>query len=377
MRKLTHAEFLGMRRFDALDGLRAFAAVIVVFFHFAGPRAAFLSGWIGVHVFFVVSGFLITTLMLRERDRTGRISLRDFYLRRIFRIMPLYYVVLAATAVTQYHNGQGWKLLRGHLTHYATFLNEYDLAADTPFFHSWTIGIEQKFYLVWPLALILAGAVALRLRIPVALLGIAVLLVPFSAAWESLAVHYTVLMTGALLALVLHSRRGFALLAPLTHPVAGAVVGAAFLVLHLSVPRLTAALHGERHAVVVYGVGVALLLPSLLGPGAGRWLLSRRPLVFVGERSYGLYLVQAVAASAVFGMAPKLHHGSPAAGLAVAVVALFAADVLYHRVEQPMIVLGRKLIKRLDARGAAGGPTPPAPEAGPAAEERAPAPAAV
>ncbi|WP_052390259.1 acyltransferase family protein [Streptomyces sp. NRRL B-24484] len=376
MRKLTHAEYLGMRRFDALDGLRAFAAVIVVLFHFAGPRAAFLSGWIGVHVFFVVSGFLITTLMLRERDRTGRISLRDFYLRRIFRIVPLYYVVLAATVATQFRHGGSWRLLRDHLPHYATFLNEYDLAPGTPFLHSWTIGIEQKFYLVWPLALILAGAVALRLRIPVALLGIAVLLVPFSPAWESLAVHYAVLMTGALLALVLHSRRGFALLAPLTHPVAGAVVGAAFVLLHLSVPRLTAVLHGQGHTVVVYGVGVALLLPSLLGPGAGRWLLSRRPLVFVGERSYGLYLVQVLAASAVFGMAPELRHNSPLAGLVVASFALLAADVLYHRVEQPMIALGRRLIRRLDDRGAGGRPTPPVPEAGPAAGERTAAPAA-
>src|SRR5690349_18684581 len=66
MRRLTHAEFLALRRFDALDGLRALAALIVVFYHTGGAQSRFLSGWIGVHVFFVVSGFLITTLMLRE-----------------------------------------------------------------------------------------------------------------------------------------------------------------------------------------------------------------------------------------------------------------------------------------------------------------------
>jgi peptidoglycan/LPS O-acetylase OafA/YrhL len=166
LKKLTHAEFLDMRRFDALDGLRAIAAVIVVFFHVGGPSVAFISGWIGVHIFFVVSGFLITTLMLREHDRTGRISLRNFYLRRIFRIMPLYYLALALAVASAYHQGRPWLLLRGHLPEYLTFMNEYHLNVSTPFVHSWTLGIEQKFYLLWPLALVLAGLLTNRLRIP-------------------------------------------------------------------------------------------------------------------------------------------------------------------------------------------------------------------
>ena len=73
-----------MRRFPALDGLRAIAAVIVVAFHFGGPRWTWLSGWVGVQLFFVLSGFLITTLMLREEESRGRVSLRSFYIRRVF-----------------------------------------------------------------------------------------------------------------------------------------------------------------------------------------------------------------------------------------------------------------------------------------------------
>ncbi|MEK8109623.1 acyltransferase [Micromonospora sp. M12] len=86
-----------MRRFPALDGLRAVAAIMVFAFHYGGPSWKWLTGWIGVHLFFVLSGFLITTLLLREEHRYGRVSLRAFYLRRFFRIMPVYLLVLFLT----------------------------------------------------------------------------------------------------------------------------------------------------------------------------------------------------------------------------------------------------------------------------------------
>ena len=89
MKSLTHADYLALRRFPALDGLRAIAAVLVVFFHYGGPD--WLQGWAGVQMFFVLSGFLITTLMLREERGTGRVSLSEFYLRRAFRILPVYW----------------------------------------------------------------------------------------------------------------------------------------------------------------------------------------------------------------------------------------------------------------------------------------------
>jgi peptidoglycan/LPS O-acetylase OafA/YrhL len=350
MRRLTHAEFLALRRFDALDGLRAVAAVIVVFFHFGGPQSRFLSGWIGVHIFFVVSGFLITTLMLREYDRNGRISLRDFYLRRVFRIMPLYYLVLFFTAIGAYHQGGHWAALKEHLPNFLLFMNEYHIPPGLPYLHTWTIGIEWKFYMVWPLLLIAVSAVAARWRIPLTLTAFALVLVPYNQTWVGMGVHYAVLLIGALLALVLHSPRGFALLSPLTHPAVGAVVAVAFLALHANIPGLVTFFHGEQTPILIYGVGVALLLPGLLAPGPGRWLLSRRPFVLVGERSYGLYLVQALAVSVVYALVPDaaVPRGTPASAAVVAVVAVAVADLLYARVETPMIGVGRRLIRRLD-----------------------------
>ena len=93
---MTHEQFLALKRFPALDGVRAIAALMVVFFHYGGP--GFLQGWLGVQIFFVLSGFLITTLLLREQARDGRIDLREFYRRRAFRILPVYFVVLLVTA---------------------------------------------------------------------------------------------------------------------------------------------------------------------------------------------------------------------------------------------------------------------------------------
>ncbi|GAA1141312.1 peptidoglycan/LPS O-acetylase OafA/YrhL [Kitasatospora gansuensis] len=350
MRTLTHAEFLALRRFDALDGLRAIAAVIVIFFHYGGGKVVFLSGWIGVHIFFVVSGFLITTLMLREKDRTGRISLRNFYLRRIFRIVPLYYLGLAATALGVYHSGYSWNVLMNHLPHFLGFMSEYHLAGDTPYLHTWTIGIEQKFYLVWPLALILVGAISRKLRAPLAVAAIVLVLIRWSDTWHGMGIHYSVLLTGALLAVVLHHRRGYALFRPLTHPLTGVAVAAAFLVLHLHLRDLVKYFGGEQPAVFLYGLAVAVLLPSLFGPGPGRWVLSLRPLVFVGERSYGVYLLQALAVGVVAVLAPWLPGGTPLFATAVTLVALFAADGLYRWVEQPMIGNGRRLIKWLDRK---------------------------
>ncbi|MGW2543309.1 acyltransferase family protein [Kitasatospora sp. NPDC001574] len=364
MRRLTHAEFLAMRRFDALDGLRAIAAVIVVFFHYGGPQSKFLSGWIGVHTFFVLSGFLITTLMLREKDRTGRISLRNFYIRRIFRIVPLYYVGLLITMLAVYRSGYSWNVLMNHLPHFLGFMNEYQLAGDTPYLHTWTIGIEQKFYLVWPLALILVGLISEKLRTPLAVAAIVLVLIPYNTTWEGMGIHYSVLLTGALLAVVLHHRLGFALLSPLTHPVVGVVAGAGFVVLHQHIPDITAHFGDERPTVFLYGVGVALLLPTLMAPGPGRWVLSLRPLVFVGERSYGLYLLQATAVPVAVTLAPWISGQSPLFATAACLVALFAADALHRRVETPMIEVGRRLIKWFDARAARKGPADPAVEAG-------------
>jgi peptidoglycan/LPS O-acetylase OafA/YrhL len=347
MRTLTHDEFLGLRRFPAFDGLRAVAALMVVAFHFGGPRLIFISGWVGVHVFFVLSGFLITTLALRDEARApgGRISLIDFYLRRFFRIVPVYAVVLAATVAYYAAIGQYRSTRLDHaMPYYLTFFNEY--AGIGVFVQSWTLGVEQKFYLFWPLLAFAAGAMAFRRRMTVVVGAIAVGGLVF-LRWPGQTVAYLVILLGCLLAIVMHNPRGYAVVRPLTHPVVGVAIAALWVTAQLLLAPAKTVMT-EPKVILGYGVVVMLLLPTVIAPGPLGWLLSRRPFVFVGERSYSVYLVQSLAGLAV-GYVVTIPFGIRR-GLLIGLVAILMADLLYRVVERPMIWTGRELIRRRHRR---------------------------
>ncbi|MGW4484394.1 acyltransferase family protein [Amycolatopsis sp. NPDC004368] len=339
---MSHETYLATRRFPALDGVRAIAAVLVVLFHFGGSAWVRANGWIGVHVFFVLSGFLITTLALRAEDRNGRLSLRNFYLRRAFRILPVYYVVLAIFVVVTFARGELRSSgLLGALPWFATFLNEFHVVG--VFGVAWTLGVEQKFYLVWPLLafgvarLRFARRVSLALGLVVALVALVPVL-PYSGAYSSIVIGCTV-------AIALHHKRGFAVLKPFTHPAAGIVVAAAIVVTQVFFTDLTAALHDDGGVALgtTYAVLVALLLPSLVAGGPPAKLLSITPLRFIGERSYSLYLIQSIAGWTLAGLVPQLAHPRTLTAVGVTAVALLMADLLYRWVELPMIALGRRV----------------------------------
>ncbi len=208
--------------FVPLDTLRFFAAIMVVFHHvfdgwigwyrIPGKLSDGAGGWsktgevvntvsanatFGVDLFFLISGFLITYLLLREKNDTGKINLPRFYVRRILRIWPLYFFVVAITPFLV-----SW--LRGSLTvpeprYLPTmlFYNNFDTMSTQswgfPFAHFWSICIEEHFYLVWPLLVLL---VPVR-RLPVVLVSVIALSVGFRAwafyhsgnAWFAIYLH--------------------------------------------------------------------------------------------------------------------------------------------------------------------------------------------
>jgi peptidoglycan/LPS O-acetylase OafA/YrhL len=336
MRPLSHADFLAMKRFPALDGLRAVATILVFFTHFGLPTYGWLAGWAGVHIFFALSGFLITTLALREEAAQGRLSLPNFYVRRIFRIVPVYLVVLLLMyAVSRVNGGRGAAEMDAALPYYLTFRNES--APHAPFMLSWTLGIEQKFYLLWPI-LVFAGGRAFRRTRLLIVFGAAVVL-------HVHLTHYLVILTGCLMAVLMHSPRGFAAVRSLTAPFVGGLVLVGVAIAHLMLPRASAA-WGTVNAIKAYTLPLALLLPTLVGAGPSRFLLSLRPLVFIGERSYSLYLIQVLVAMMVRGLAPGLAGSHAVFVCAVLVVALALADVLYRAVETPFINFGRRIVDR-------------------------------
>lgn len=121
--------------------------------------SAFIVGSLGVRVFFVISGYLITTLLIKEANRTGRISLAEFYRRRAFRILPVFYFYILTVFVIV-----GWMGLNA--MHCSTFLSALTFTTHLwgswsneswPLMHSWSLAIEEQFYLIWPLTLALLG----------------------------------------------------------------------------------------------------------------------------------------------------------------------------------------------------------------------------
>ena len=343
--------------FPALDGLRAVSVLLVMTSHVRQGWTETqpglfdpLHGALGVSVFFVLSGFLITLLCLREESETGRVDFRAFYLRRAFRLFPLYYLVLAAYIglVLIVHMDPRRAAFSQALPYYLTYLQElphYFGHGTAPFEISWSLGIEEKFYIVWPaLAFALTRGSSRRLGVVAGVLALTLLVAPaFGAAPNAVAVlrDYGVIGLGCALALVVFDDRTRPILTPLSRP---------------WVPLLAvAAVVLSRGDVLVVGIATALTLPALVVQrGAVAGALAWGPLVWLGRRSYGVYLVHQL----TLGIARKLVHVAPGArnelltfvvGLALTVPVV---AVLYRVVERPLIDAGRRLGARRVASAA-------------------------
>ncbi len=176
-------------RLPSLDGWRALSIILVLGDHcllvhkfpafLEKPFDWFFDGNLGVRVFFVISGFLITSLLLRENEKTGRISLSNFYKRRALRILPVYTAFLAVVAllqlVTTFH--QGLSMWVTNLTFTTGFVVFGDSGWSLTTFHLWSLAIEQQFYLIWP-ALVAWMALAKQPRWAFAVLAVPLVFAP-------------------------------------------------------------------------------------------------------------------------------------------------------------------------------------------------------
>ncbi|NNE37271.1 MAG: acyltransferase, partial [Gammaproteobacteria bacterium] len=212
-------EILQKSQLPALDGFRMIAVISVVLFH-ANIGGFFFTARHGVAGFFVLSGFLITWLLLKEHRMTGHISLKDFYYRRSLRIFPAYYTFVALTI--------SWDLFRGnseirefilpsifYYVNYHNAINGHTAASVT---HLWSLAIEEQFYLIWPLLLIfmlkpgkksvinfLAGIIVLVMiwrSVAISILGLGQ-----DWAYNSFDTRIDNLATGCLLAMLIEKRK--------------------------------------------------------------------------------------------------------------------------------------------------------------------------
>jgi peptidoglycan/LPS O-acetylase OafA/YrhL len=345
-------------RVPGLDGVRALAVLSVLVFH--EQFAAFPGGFLGVDVFFVLSGYLITGLLIAQWDRRGRLDLRGFWVRRARRLLPALAVVLVTVtaAVAVIEPGQ-LGALRPALLAAVTYSSNWWQAAQhqsyfagfgppPPLQHLWSLAIEEQFYLAWPLILIimLLACQSRRLRVGMAWLAAAGSAVAMAAIYASgedpsrvyygTDTHASALLIGAALALawplrqLRTARREDAARADVAG-LAGIVV-LAWAMGHFS--GSDPVLYPAGLFIAALGAGGLVLAAAT--PGSVATMLSWAPLRWVGVRSYGIYLwhwpVIALAA-AVTG------PGSTSVGiwLMETAVAITLAAASWRWIEQPII----------------------------------------
>jgi peptidoglycan/LPS O-acetylase OafA/YrhL len=286
-----------------IDGLRAVAVMLVVLCH-AGVRGL-AGGFVGVDVFFVISGFLITALIVRQREG-GRFSFAGFYVRRAKRLLPALYVTLLATLAVGYlvMIPSDYSLLAESALSAVGFLaNVFFLwntggyfspdAANFPLLHIWSLSLEEQFYLVWPAALV----ALMRLRSPALRLGLVTLLAAGSFAYGQPGVFLTTkgayflpygrvgeFMLGALAFFTWKPRTANRLASNAASAVGLALIMAAAVMLDSR-----SAFPGALALLPCIGAALILAAPQF-GPGLVSRLLATRPFVHVGLISYSVYL---------------------------------------------------------------------------------------
>jgi peptidoglycan/LPS O-acetylase OafA/YrhL len=339
-------------RIPSLDGLRAISIALVLVAHLSGTRNFPLSeaagnfwglGEFGVRVFFVISGFLITGLLMQELANEGHLRLGRFYLRRTLRIFPPYYTLLVALGIAWAAGAA--TLAPNDLTHGLTYTSNYYLGRSWSMGHTWSLSVEEQFYLLWPAALLLSG-----LRRGFFIAAAVVLLSPFIrvAEWElfrwaggGVGMRFETvadsIATGCLLA---GTRAYLHRLAPYLR-----ALSSPWFVM---VPVVAIAGNlTHDHPLVFFGLGmsaaniaIALCIDWAVTHHEGRVgrVLNAAPVVFVGWISYSLYLWQQ----------PFLNRASqsPFAAFPLNIIcAVTFALVSYFIVERPALRL-RKTIER-------------------------------
>ena len=311
----------GSRYVPALDGLRSFAVIAVILYHMGLGWAP--GGLMGVTVFFVISGYLINGLLVAEHERTGRISLKGFWMRRVRRLFPAIALAVVGTAAlcTLFNHVLLDKMRPDVLPSLLFYNNWWQIFRDisyfeaagspSPLMHFWSLSIEEQFYVVWPLLLLLMYRLGLgkrgmaRVVLILAVLSAVEMALLYDPFGDPSRVYYGTdtramsLLLGVWLAFVWPSA-AFGSPAEGKHGVRGSshkvlydIVGIAAFAGLVAIVALTNGYSSFSYYGGIAAVSVlsALLIAALVVPET---LVARffalRPLVWIGKRSYGMYL---------------------------------------------------------------------------------------
>jgi peptidoglycan/LPS O-acetylase OafA/YrhL len=334
----------------ALDGLRGIAVLMVMAFH--ANLSWTRGGFLGVDVFFVLSGFLISRLLLEERARSGAISFGRFYLRRALRLFPALAVLLAvhvaAALLWLEEPRRGWVLsdvwtcASYQINWWRAFAPRPGLAL-SPLDHTWSLAAEEQFYLVWPLGLAalarLGGARAVAIGAALGAFASALWSIrlwdpaDFHRAYFGLDAHAHGLLIGAAFAaaaLGRTPRRSSGALRAVG-PLALLAIVACTVLARLNQPAL------QLGGYVAFALATVLVLRDVLAGGVLARALAWAPLVWIGRVSYALYLWHAPLLWALRVGAPSLDEHTRLALYLLGSLALAALS--YRFVELPFLGL--------------------------------------
>ena len=349
--------------YPALDGLRGVAILLVVFLHNFRFMNYFFFGWLGVDLFFVLSGFLITDILLKTIDKPN--FLRNFYMRRLLRIFPLFYFTLIICLlifpnvkslnldISYYSNNQFW--LWTYLQNWLFVFNEP--YGDKILLHTWSLAVEEQFYLVWPITILLIR----KPKILLVVAGAALVLTGFARfiVWWykvqdlSYASLYTFtridgLCIGCMLALLIHIKPG--LLKKYTTVIvlliASLNFGFYFINNQQSFTLPYLAFIGYTTFAVLFGI---LVHEAVTGESKIiQFLFNNRILKFFGKISYGLYVYHWPVYILLFSFFRNFFNtntnisyrsAETGSGIMVTVAAVLLSIISYRYFEKPFLKL--------------------------------------
>jgi peptidoglycan/LPS O-acetylase OafA/YrhL len=316
---------LSPREIPSLYGLRGLAALAVVIYHYSEQRGimALFPGPFAVTLFFELSGLLITWLLLKEVDKAGRINFRQFYARRALRLFPVFYVVWILYRLAGPFPGS-WATFFYMGDYYYALHQRYSAMTI-----AWSLGVEEKFYLLWPFVLWRIE----RMRLTRILCGLLVAqpiyrsLLSFLGhspyTWFAFDCHLDAIVLGCLIALA--AKRGWTPPKWVSHPFTP--VCALILIFALQ----------SQGDIVTYLLAL-ILVSTVSRPG---WFLNNPISRYLGQISYSLYLCHSAAREILWPhISPIIHLPSGIRTFVVqTLLAIAAASVLHHLIEQPFLRL--------------------------------------
>jgi len=303
-----YKEYYSRRFFGSLDGFRCICIVAVIWHHtntFPVIVPALERGYLGVDMFFVISGFLIVTLLLRERERTGNISLWRFYMRRALRIFPLYYGLLTLLTLIFIFVAPQTKMAKPffeELPYYITYTSNW-IHPENFLVITWSLATEEQFYIVWPLVEKLIKRTSTIAAFLLAIIGINQLIsfrlldhqleTWFGISYSNLnilQITFTPICLGVLLAHVLHSPKGFQQVTRWLHPTWTPALLLILSFLACNFPGGTDIPGWQR--IIIQSLMTLLLASCVIQEK--HWLngiLTFAPIQRIGVISYGMYLL--------------------------------------------------------------------------------------